>query len=107
MPGRLRRPGHRRRLRPAHDVKTERGHPSRGNAPQESLARAAGDRGLTAPRASLIIPVYNQLQYTKGCLDSILADNDRQPYEIIIVDNASADGTQDYLNALARDLERT
>ena len=51
---------------------------------------------------SLVIPVYNQLDYTKRCLESIARCTD-QPYELIIVDNASADGTQDFL----RDVKAT
>ncbi len=45
---------------------------------------------------SLVIPLYNQLDYTKQCLESIARCTD-QPYELIIVDNASTDGTQEFL----------
>ena len=51
---------------------------------------------------SLVIPVYNQLDYTKQCLESIARCTD-QPYELIIVDNASTDGTQECL----RDVQAT
>jgi GT2 family glycosyltransferase/predicted Zn-dependent protease len=46
--------------------------------------------------ASIIIPCCNQLDFTKLCLESVLA-NTRAPYELIIVDNASTDGTREYL----------
>jgi N-acetylglucosaminyl-diphospho-decaprenol L-rhamnosyltransferase len=51
---------------------------------------------LSSKLVSLVIPVYNQLDYTRQCLDSIARYTD-QPYELIIVDNASTDGTQEYL----------
>ena len=57
-------------------------------------------RSLTT--VSLVIPVYNQLDYTKQCLESIARCTD-QPYELIIVDNASTDGTRDFL----RDVKAT
>ncbi|MCX6826543.1 MAG: glycosyltransferase family 2 protein, partial [candidate division Zixibacteria bacterium] len=46
-------------------------------------------------KISIIIPVYNQLEYTKICLDSI--KNSGGNPEIIIIDNASTDGTKGYL----------
>lgn len=57
--------------------------------------------------ASVIVPVYNQLERTKECLASILHDGDRAPYEIIIIDNASTDGTREYLEVKARELDRS
>ena len=56
----------------------------------------------SAKPVSLVIPVYNQLDYTRQCLDSIARCTD-QPYELIIVDNASTDGTQEFL----RDVKAT
>ncbi len=47
-------------------------------------------------RVSIVIPVYNQLVHTMQCLESILRLPDKGD-EIIIVDNASVDGTPDYL----------
>ena len=57
--------------------------------------------------ASIIIPVFNKLEYTKACLDSILKDSARPPLEIIVVDNGSTDGTREYLEALDRTMIRT
>jgi GT2 family glycosyltransferase len=50
-------------------------------------------------RVSLVIPVYNQLLHTMQCLESILRLPDKAG-EIIVVDNASTDGTPEYLNGL-------
>jgi len=48
--------------------------------------------GLT----SIVIPVYNQWAFTAACLDSLAAHTD-PPHEIIIIDNASSDGTAEHL----------
>ena len=48
---------------------------------------------------SIIIPVHNQLQYTKMCLERIW-QHTRKNYEIIIVNNDSRDATSTYLNRI-------
>ncbi len=56
------------------------------------------------PFASIIIPVYNKVEYTRKCISSILADTDRPVVEIIVVDNGSTDGTREYLESIAHQL---
>ena len=51
---------------------------------------------MSTKPVSLVIPVYNQLDYTRQCLESIVRCTD-QSYELIIVDNASTDGTLEFL----------
>jgi GT2 family glycosyltransferase/Tfp pilus assembly protein PilF len=41
---------------------------------------------------SIIIPCCNEINYTRLCLESLLR-NTREPYELILIDNASQDGT--------------
>lgn len=48
---------------------------------------------------SIVIPTYNQMDLLKGCIASIQAHT-AHPYEIVVVDNASTDGTADYLRSL-------
>lgn len=55
---------------------------------------------------SVIIPVYNKVHFTKGCLETLLADRERPRLEIIVIDNASQDGTKDYLEALLKDFPK-
>ena len=43
----------------------------------------------------------NQLDYTRMCVESLL-EHTKTPYELIVVDNGSTDGTLDYLNELVR-----
>jgi len=45
------------------------------------------------PTASVIIPVYNNWQYTRRCLASLDAAGYRNQVEVIVVDNASTDET--------------
>lgn len=52
---------------------------------------------MTGETASIIIPCHNQLKYTVQCLRSILLNTGIE-YEIIIIENASTDGTFDWLN---------
>jgi len=50
-------------------------------------------------KCDIIIPVWDQLEVTRECVDSILK-NTEYPYRLIIVDNASAPSTRDYLDGL-------
>ncbi len=52
------------------------------------------------PRASIIIPVYNQLQHTLGCLHALAAHAPQTPLEIIVVDDGSSDGTEATLSRI-------
>lgn len=47
----------------------------------------------------IIMPVWNELDVTKECVDSILKHT-HYPYRLVIIDNASAEPTRDYLRAL-------
>jgi tetratricopeptide (TPR) repeat protein len=49
--------------------------------------------------ASIIILCCNELEYTRQCLESVL-QHTRQPYELILINNGSTDGTSDYLEDL-------
>lgn len=51
------------------------------------------------PVVSIIMLTYNAIEYTKKCVKSILRFT-KYPYEIIFVDNASTDGSLQYLREL-------
>ena len=46
---------------------------------------------------SIIILTYNQIEYTKLCIESIRKFTPKNKYEIIIIDNNSSDGTVEWL----------
>jgi GT2 family glycosyltransferase/predicted Zn-dependent protease len=49
--------------------------------------------------ASIIVLCCNELEATRLCLESVLRQT-RPPYELVLVDNGSTDGTPAYLDAL-------
>lgn len=49
--------------------------------------------------ASIIIPVHNKAALTRQCLDSIFALPPASEFEVIVVDDASTDGTQALLES--------
>lgn len=49
---------------------------------------------------SICIPTYNRLRYLKRCLSSIFNGFGDYPYEVIIADGGSTDGTLEYLRKL-------
>ncbi len=52
------------------------------------------------PRVSIVIPVFNKVDFTRKCLDALNRSTPRGLYDCIIVDNASTDGTGEYLKSL-------
>ncbi len=50
------------------------------------------------PTVLFVIPVYNQLDYTRQCLDSLNRDG-VSGRDVLVVDNSSADGTREFLAA--------
>jgi GT2 family glycosyltransferase len=53
-------------------------------------------------RCDIIIPVWNQLDVTRACVDSIVSHT-AYPHRLIVIDNASGDETADYLDSLKLD----
>jgi len=48
---------------------------------------------------SIIIPVFNKIEYTKYCLDYLYKNtSEKYKWEVVIVDNGSNDGTDEYIN---------
>ncbi len=49
---------------------------------------------------SVIIPVYNQIDFTQACLASLQEHSDDIPFEVIVVDDCSTDTTAEILNGI-------
>jgi GT2 family glycosyltransferase/glycosyltransferase involved in cell wall biosynthesis len=92
-------------LRRAFDVKQRPGPPDAqvwGASDFLFLARAEanGPETLNPARpitTSVIIPVYNKIEFTFQCLRSLLREVNFDDTEVIVVDNASADRTRELL----------
>jgi GT2 family glycosyltransferase/SAM-dependent methyltransferase len=54
-----------------------------------------------SPVVSILVPTYGNLKYTVECLMSILASAPGVDYEVIVADDASADGTAQRLSGIA------
>ena len=52
------------------------------------------------PLVSIVVITCNQLKYTRKCLDSVFRHTNI-PFELIIVDNGSNDGTVEYLESIS------
>ncbi|WP_160034883.1 glycosyltransferase family 2 protein [Paenibacillus sp. An7] len=65
---------------------------------EEGLKAGTASYGNYMDGTSIVIPTFNQLAYLKECINSIKAHTG-VPYEIIVVDNASSDGTEAYLRS--------
>lgn len=61
---------------------------------------------ITEPAVSVIVLAYNNLELTRACLESISMHSDYPGLEVIVVDNASSDGTAVFLREWERDQTR-
>jgi glycosyltransferase involved in cell wall biosynthesis len=64
-----------------------------------------GGGGMSSPLVSIMVPVYNRSALLPDCLKSALAQTCRD-LEVVVVDNASTDGTWDVCREFARDDSR-
>jgi len=69
---------------------------------EELIAQRLAETSSTEdpPAVSIIIPLYNAVDYTKKCLASLETTLQPGCYELVIVDNNSTDGTAELLSAL-------
>jgi GT2 family glycosyltransferase len=52
---------------------------------------------VTVPDVSVIVLNYNGRQWLKPCLDALAGQRDAPSFEVILVDNASSDGSADFV----------
>lgn len=65
---------------------------------REAILEAAGE---TFPLVSVLVVTYGGLPLTRRCLDSLLKEETWPRLEVLVVDNASPDGTREYLRSLS------
>ena len=56
-------------------------------------------------QASILMLCWNQLELTKKCVAALRSNTPEALYELIVVDNASTDGTREYLMGLERECQ--
>jgi GT2 family glycosyltransferase len=89
------RVGHR-----AYELGHHAGYPIGYSAGYGAGIIAGKSRSAPFQGTSIIIPTFNQGSLLRDCIESIGAYTP-EPHEIIVIDNASTDGTADYLASMA------
>jgi len=72
-------------------------YPELGNIDHAEITAIGKDARC---KVSVVLLAYNNLSYTRDCVESILANTDDVDYELILVDNGSTDGTKEYFDSV-------
>lgn len=65
------------------------------------LPAPVAEQSSDEPDVSIVVLTHNGLVFTRMCLESVLSSMGGPTFEVIVVDNASTDGTTRYVRALA------
>ena len=71
-------------------------------ASRDEAGRMLAELAALWPKASIVIVTYGNLALNRACLASIAACTDWPNVELVVVDNASADGTREWLEEARR-----
>ena len=88
-----------------HDLLNKRFDFAKQNTWEERAQRITNEISKLCPKISIIVLSYNNLPYTRLCLESIIENTSYPNFEIIVVDNASEKSTVKYLKSLKASLE--
>ena len=70
------------------------------NLRNDLIQEFKGNRVTSSKTVSIVVLCYNKMDYTRQCLESVLLRTNLANAEIIVVNNASTDGTREYLEEL-------
>ncbi|MCL4304969.1 glycosyltransferase [bacterium] len=59
---------------------------------------------ITGKDVSIIIPVFNESEFTARCLEAISMSQNKASYEVIVIDNGSTDATKELLASVEGDI---
>jgi GT2 family glycosyltransferase len=74
-----------------------------GKATLEAIAATPAPPAVAEaaePVASIVVVSFDSLPFTRLCLETVLAEPGEPPFELIVVDNGSTDGSREYLEEL-------
>jgi GT2 family glycosyltransferase/radical SAM superfamily enzyme YgiQ (UPF0313 family)/Flp pilus assembly protein TadD len=74
------------------------------NGPQPCTSSPGESVEGAGYKASIIIPVFNKVDLTRQCLTALARVTQGITFEVILVDNASTDGTEEFLRTLSGDV---
>ena len=60
----------------------------------EDIRRATAGKRAEDPAISIIVPVYNNVDFTLICIASVLKSNPRRSFQLIVADDVSTDSTK-------------
>ena len=64
------------------------------------LAVQAQEKKVVGPKCSIVIPCYNKVGYVGQAIRSAISQRDAPPYEVIVVDDGSTDGSLKEIRAV-------
>ena len=70
-----------------------------GRRDRASLSPRAGGAAPVTPEISVIVLNHNGRRWLAGCLDAVAAQSGAPAFEVIFVDNASSDGSAEFVSA--------
>ena len=68
------------------------------------MVSSADETCVKAAECSIIVPLFNKVELTEACIRAIENQTDPDLYELVVVDNASTDGTPNFCAQLNDDI---
>ena len=74
------------------------------NHTTKGAGKAAHEVTASKP-VSIIIPLFNNVEFTRHCLEALTTSTPQHLHELILIDNGSSDGTSELINGLPSDIK--
>lgn len=65
---------------------------------------SANPNPTSTPRCSIIVPLFNKVDYTRRCIEALIEHTDDELYELVLIDNGCTDDTEALLQQLEGDV---
>jgi GT2 family glycosyltransferase len=82
--------------------------PTEGHTPYEivDMIKSLPSRAAGPAKATIIVPVFQNVAFTLRCVLSLMMSRDRTAFDVLIVDDASPDGSGDFLKTALAGIDR-